>query len=616
MKYFLAIVSLTLVLSAVFWSFRGAPNRPSDESPSETADSAAKPIAVGADVPFVGRDGYATSSQCTECHSDQHASWHRSYHRTMTQIAGPDSVLAPFRGETVSAYGRDFTMTREGDVFVVDMPDPKWEVSIGKRGISLEDMQPPRQRQRVALTTGSHHLQTYWIATDDGNKLRQLPWVYHIKEQLWMPNEASFLQPLPDAKDVLLQRQLAYWNYYCINCHAVGGQINGDFDLNWKTRVAEFGIACEACHGPAAAHVEYHRQQRDQGESKVEVQQATLVNPERCSPKVSSEICGQCHADVVWPTREKNYGPGDDLMSMCTLHGFENPLDPERFWGDGTMRVGGREFNAMQASKCYTDGNMSCLSCHSMHEGSRDDQLGHGMRSDEACLQCHNEYRAEAKLTEHTHHAAGSAGSQCYNCHMPYTTYALFKGIRSHRVDVPSVATSVKHGRPNSCNQCHLNRSLSWTADAMQKWYGVKSPSMPEMQQELPASAVWLLTGDAVQRALAAWNYRWAEATATSGSDWQPALLIPLLRDPYPAVRFIAAQSLQSRPEFADWEFDYMADESTREAAIDAAKASWRPPAELPPGLEGLFNEQRLLRANVVQQLIEQRDDRHISLSE
>ncbi|HLM71489.1 MAG TPA: hypothetical protein VK459_02315 [Polyangiaceae bacterium] len=54
-----------------------------------------------------------------------------------------------------------------------------------------------------------------------------------------------------------------------------------------------------------------------------------------------------------------------------------------------------------------------------------------------------------AHAAEHSHHPEGSAGSECYNCHMPYTSSALLKGIRSHRVDSPDIAKSIAIGMPN-----------------------------------------------------------------------------------------------------------------------------------------------------------------------
>ena len=89
--------------------------------------------------------------------------------------------------------------------------------------------------------------------------------------------------------------------------------------------------------------------------------------------------------------------------------------------------------------------------------------------SDAACLQCHPSFEGR---TEHTHHTADSSGSRCQNCHMPHTTYGLLKAIRSHKIDSPSVQASLATGRPNACNLCHLDKSLAWTQDALERGWG------------------------------------------------------------------------------------------------------------------------------------------------
>ena len=151
-----------------------------------------------------------------------------------------------------------------------------------------------------------------------------------------------------------------------------------------------------------------------------------------------------------------------------------------RFWKDGANRSGGREFSGMSTTACYLQGEISCTHCHSMHESDPNDQLSLGGISNEACLQCHQ--AIDEDLAGHTHHAADSSGSQCYNCHMPYTTYGLLKSIRSHWIDSPSVAASVETGRPNACNQCHLDRTLAWTGEALAEWYGVQRVELDEVE--------------------------------------------------------------------------------------------------------------------------------------
>src|SRR6185436_1834773 len=198
--------------------------------------------------------------------------------------------------------------------------------------------------------------------------------------------------------------------------------------------------------------------------------------------------------------------PGGDFETCAPVHRFEEavlrlpPSDTRRqltegcYWPDGMVRVSGRDFSAMKNSACYQRGQLSCLSCHSMHGyASTDDQLAPLRESNSACVQCHTTYAA--KLEQHTHHRAGSSGSLCYNCHMPHTTYGLVKAIRSHHIDSPSVQSSLSTGRPNACNLCHLDRSLGWSAQHLNQWYSSPMPALSAEQQETSAAVTWLLSG-------------------------------------------------------------------------------------------------------------------------
>src|SRR5262245_188991 len=124
-------------------------------------------------------------------------------------------------------------------------------------------------------------------------------------------------------------------------------------------------------------------------------------------------------------------------------YSLADPSKAPRIWKrigmitDGQIRVTGREYNGLVETVCHTRGNLSCLSCHSIHQSDPNDHLASGMDGNRACLQCHE--KIGHNLTSHTHHAPGPTGSQCYNCHMPYATYGLLKAVRNHYIDSPSV---------------------------------------------------------------------------------------------------------------------------------------------------------------------------------
>jgi len=153
-------------------------------------------------------------------------------------------------------------------------------------------------------------------------------------------------------------------------------------------------------------------------------------------------------------------------------------------------------------------------------------------------------------ISAHTRHRAGSSGSSCYNCHMPYTTYGLLKTIRSHQISSPSVQATLETGRPNACNLCHLDKTLGWTAQYLDTWYGLTPPALGADEQSVAASLLWLLKGDAGQRAIVAQSMGWPAAQQASGTGWLTPYLALTAKDSYDAVRYIAARSQRTLPPF------------------------------------------------------------------
>jgi hypothetical protein len=543
-------------------------------------------------------DAFVRSEKCRGCHPAEYATWHASYHRTMTQFPSVEAVRGDFDGVVLEVEGTRVELMRAPDGFVAAMPEPDWLKENAPRrdwghrpaGTPPPTIPPngPRATVPITLLTGSHHMQAYWVPSRLGNRQIGFPFTYLVADQRWVPRRDVFLYPSEWPFPVQV------WNSNCVGCHATYGQSRMDATSGaFDSRAAEIGIACEACHGPAAEHVRknadparrYLLHAGDDGDS-------TIFQPERTNHVRASETCGQCHAirSVVRRDRFGEHGlefrPGQNLEAFSTLvHYDASDLDQpgnERkralmegsFWPDGMVRVSGREMNGLAASPCFQRGQLSCLSCHSMHDYTgADDQLAAGMRGNAACAECHASLAAD--VASHSHHPSDSAGSLCYDCHMPYTTYGLLKAIRSHQVSSPSVAESVDVGRPNACNACHVDRSLAWTARWLEEWYGQQPPALDPEQARTPAAVEWALAGDAAQRALAAWYLGWDSAKQASnelgGDDWQAPILAELLDDPYAAVRYVAQRSLRTLPTWQDLDYDFVAPAAERQAARRAA---------------------------------------------
>ncbi len=578
--------------------------------------------------------GYVSSDACRACHPSQYASWHKTYHRSMTQVVTPDTLLARWEG-TLLWRDKTYHLERQDDQYWVDMVDPEWH---RERLFEKKVAGPNRTRRvrnRVAMSTGSHHQQAYWIASGNGREQILFPFTWLLPEGRWYPYELSFLRPDPP------EEMADVWNETCVKCHATGAQPWIDLATQVPyTRTAELGIACEACHGPGADHLQANQDPARRYRLHLSGQgDPTIVQPERLPAERSAQVCGQCHA-VTRPktralTREwaqvgYRYRPGDDLLTTRWILRRPDDLDQRSpsqrayydsfTWSDGKIRVSGRDYNAFLESPCFRGGTLSCSSCHSMHDSEPDDQLRRDRTGDDACLQCHGQLRD--RIAEHSHHPAGSSGSRCYNCHMPFTTYGLFKAIRGHTIGLsPSVDESVRVRRPNACNLCHLDKSLGWTGRTLERWYGRAHVEIPgEDGRERSAALLWLLQGDAGLRALVAWNMGHAPAVqASAGAEWLAPFLVGMLDDPYAAVRLISHRSLRKLPGFEDFAYDFAGPRGERRRAVERGLERWsarshRLSAALGDSL--LLDPDGGVEAAAVARILAARDHRHIDLAE
>ena len=670
----------------------------------------------------VRTNGYTSSASCRACHPSQYASWHRSYHRTMTQLAGPHSVMGRFDGTEVESGGLLYRVFQTNGQYWATMPDPEiimLAVETGQRVndhtyqirtngvLSMLDLRTvPRVDKRVVMTTGSHHYQTYWVEgsvlnptnqineAKYGNLLQTLPLVYLPREQQWIPRENAFMMA-PSSK-----RMISQWNHHCIKCHSTAGNpgivankitipytirkgdtlstiakrhktteaaitkandIKNPNDIQpgqelklskiqhtFDTRTAELGISCEACHGPAAGHAEHYRSPLARyAEQHRDAQAAKVVNPAKLDHRRSSQVCGQCHGVYIYNDAERGqrfarsgpaYRPGDNIHSIRYYIQHPGPAPTperqeeleknpeffrERWWDDGTVLAGGREFTAMRVSACYTKGTMSCLSCHSMHHSDevepdswRKDQLKPDMRGNAACVECHAKPEYTTAIERHTFHKPGSTGSNCLNCHMPHTTYALLGAIRNHQIQSPSAERSIRHGVPNACNLCHLDQTLDWTQQQLAKRYGHEPLPLSAEQRNTSAALLWLLKGHAAQRAITAWHAGWEPASEVSGEDWLAPHLARLLDDPYGVVRHIAKESLGKQTGFGGFEFDFLAGAPERARLAKRAIAQWSEQPGEASGAAILIEPDRQLMETAIQALLKRRDNRPFTIKE
>lgn len=438
-------------------------------------------LSVGAAVPKQQASEYwMGATECARCHAAEYAAWRGSHHDLSMQRVSDTSVLGAFDGSRVQRDGVTSTFSRRDGEYWVEI------YGAGKE----------RHAHRVAYVFGIHPLQQYLLELP-GGRLQALGiawdsrsaaaggqrW-FHLGEAGGSGNEetgaalkarqdglgpgASDTQT--DAHDPLHWTGTYYnWNARCAECHSTNLHKGYDPESGtYATTWTEIDVACEACHGPGRRHATLAREGRlqDAPNSGLETEFGatgawTFVAGETIArrsspPERRHEVgnCARCHARRTSLTE---YRHGADFLDTHLPALLEEGL----YFADGQIREEVYVYGSFVQSRMYQAG-VTCSNCHDPHS------LSLRAPGNAVCAQCHlpSAYDDAA----HHHHAAGSLGAACVNCHMPATTYMEVDPRRDHSFQVPRPELSAATGTPNACNTCHQDRSIAWSIEALSDW--------------------------------------------------------------------------------------------------------------------------------------------------
>ena len=313
-------------------------------------------------------------------------------------------------------------------------------------------------KEQVALVYGSLWKQRYF--TKIGDDYYPEPAQWDVTGKVWRPyfvaNGTDWWATLypPDN----FQRPTGPT---CDGCHSV------DYNIRTK-QVVEWNVGCERCHGPGSEHVAHPSR-------------GNILNPARMDYVRANDTCIQCHSQgrppanpiegkyYDWPV---GYRVGLNLRDFWQLE--DHKLGEQTFthFPDGTAHKNRMQGNDFVQSVMYRRG-ITCFTCHDVHGTQNYAQLR--KPADQLCLDCHGPMSLngprEATLEEHTHHKAGSTGSQCVACHMPKieTTIADVK-VQAHTFSFLYPSMTDKYKIPNPCTMCHTDKTTAWAADAIRSW--------------------------------------------------------------------------------------------------------------------------------------------------
>lgn len=399
------------------------------------------------------------SQTCLECHKTEYQLWKHSDHDNAMDTAIASTVLGDFNNAEFERDG--FTSrfyTKDGKYFVYTQGPG------GEPG----DFQ-------IAYTFGVRPLQQYLIPFEDGRyQCLQITWDtereqwYHLGDSVYKDQEI-----LPD--DWLYWTNNAQnWNGMCAECHSTNLQKNYNPETHvYNTTWSEIDISCEACHGPGSEH---NRWAAIDSLRRPEVDNYGLVvQTSNITSRQLVNQCAYCHA------RRSSFGdfvhPHDEVFDIISP---QLPIEPY-YYPDGQIREEDYVYASFTQSKMHQN-NVRCTNCHDAHS------LKLKYDGNNLCYQCHKQEDYEG-YDHHFHKnfkeageplvlgngkkvIAVGEGSQCISCHMPGQYFMGVDYRRDHSMRIPRPDLSDKLGTPNSCIQCHTDKSNSWAASYTEQWYG------------------------------------------------------------------------------------------------------------------------------------------------
>ncbi|WP_420587059.1 multiheme c-type cytochrome [Ruegeria sp.] len=385
---------------------------------------------------------YVGSGQCVDCHSEQSAAWEGSHHDLAWTQVEDDHVAANFDGTEFSHDGMTVEFSQSGDTLQANVTE--------KDGMT--------SAYGVHSVVGIKPLQQYLFETEPG-RLQSFDVVWDTENRNWYHLYPD--QDLPPDDGLHWTGPYKNWNARCADCHATGFEKNYDVQTRQYSSVqAEIGVGCEACHGPASAHIGWTQGQsvpadlNDYGFSMNWGQTETAI-----------QQCAGCHS------RREAHGDGNPLPGT-PYHDAYNlaVLRPGLYHPDGQILDEVYVYGSFLQSKMYAQG-VGCMNCHDPHTAELRAE-GNGV-----CTQCHSPAgnpdfpTLSAKDYDtplHNHHPESSDGAQCVSCHMIERVYMGVDGRRDHSFRIPRPDLGLGQ---DACTDCHQSEYQAWAAEKIEVWF-------------------------------------------------------------------------------------------------------------------------------------------------
>lgn len=347
---------------------------------------------------------YVGDETCRSCHARQVEEHFQTAHHHSSAWGNDSSILG-----TLQPGKNSFRFS------------PRLEMRMEKIGDSIFQtayiLGDARERRPMDLVFGSG-TKGQSFASWQGDRLFQLPITWFTPEHEWsnspgFPGKAVFNRPITAR---------------CLECHITHAEVVSAAGIqpeSYKSSSFVLTISCEKCHGPADKHVAWHTKNISDSNGRF------IVNPALFTRQQQLDLCGLCHGGKL-NAREPafSYKTGDLLAAHFNMDSIvTNPL---------AMDVHGNQLGLLAASRCFTNSNMTCNSCHDPHKNER----GNLAIISQRCQTCHQGDKQSS---------CGFKGiskemleQKCIDCHMELEpSRSVVVQLQGH--DVPTAAKMRSH---------------------------------------------------------------------------------------------------------------------------------------------------------------------------
>jgi hypothetical protein len=368
--------------------------------PQTTASTASEKTAPA-------KSEYAGDATCAECHAAEAKTYFQTTHYHDSSVASAKTILGNF------TTGENVLRTPNPDLIfaMIEAPDGFYQSAV-----DIKDPQHLKGRaERFDIVIGSGRRgQTYLYWKDD--TLFELPVTYWTETKEWI-NSPGYIDGGVHFDRPIYPR--------CLECHANYFESQTPPPNRYTKDSLVLGIGCERCHGPGAEHVKREKSAKPPAAGSAEI---AIVNPARLSHERQMDMCALCHAgagEQLAPAL--SFRPGDAIADYVKI-----TMPPP----DAPVDVHGNQVQALEHSKCFTSGKLTCATCHNVHQTQEEANA-----FSKHCMTCHTVAACGRFKT-----MGESIRGKCIACHMPLgrsqaltsesSGQMLRAQLRTHRIAV------------------------------------------------------------------------------------------------------------------------------------------------------------------------------------